>query len=368
MRVLLSTIGSRGEVQPVAALALQLKSSDQEVRVCVPPDFCDWIEGLGIPAIPIGPRIRPTAPSSSGPWDLSSPEGRRQAAEDAVGAQFATLPDAARGCDVVVGCGAVQVAVRSVAELLEIGYVHAEFCPAALPSPHHEPAPWPGWPRDETGCNRELWMADAQRWNDAWGGALNAHRAAAGLAPVEDVRSHVLTDRAWLAADPSLAPWPQPNDPEVIQTGAWILPDERPLSPELESFLAAGEPPVYFGLGSYSGSERMSPPGENVSQAMVAAARALGRRAIISSGWADLTLPDDGTDCTLVGDTNHHALFGRVAAVVHHGGAGTSTAVARAGVPQVLLPSSTTSTTGPGASTSSASGSRTRSGCPPPTR
>ncbi|MEV0087192.1 glycosyltransferase [Saccharopolyspora sp. NPDC050642] len=254
------------------------------------------------------------------------------------GAQFATLPDAARGCDVVVGCGAVQVAVRSVAELLEIGYVHAEFCPAALPSPHHEPAPWPGWPQDETGGNRELWMVDAQRWNDAWGAALNAHRAAAGLAPVEDVRSHVLTDRAWLAADPALAPWPQPDDPEVIQTGAWILPDERPLPAELESFLDAGEPPVYFGLGSYSGSDRMSPTGETVGQVMVAAARALGRRAIISSGWADLTPPDDGTDCILVGDTNHHALFGRVAAVVHHGGAGTSTAVARAGVPQVLLP------------------------------
>ncbi|MEV0702373.1 glycosyltransferase [Saccharopolyspora sp. NPDC050389] len=338
MRVLLSTIGSRGEVQPVTALALRLKASDQEVRVCVPPDFCDWIEGLGIPAIPIGPRMRPTSPSSSGRWNLSSPEGRRQAAEDAVGAQFATLPDAARGCDVVVACGAVQVAARSVAELLGIGHVHAEFCPAALPSPHHNPAPWPGWPQDETGGSRELWMADAQRWNDVWGATLNGHRAAAGLAPIEDVRSHVLTDRAWLAADPALAPWPQPDDPNVIQTGAWILPDERPLPAELESFLDAAEPPVYFGLGSYSGLGNMSPSGESVSQVMVAAARALGRRAIISRGWADLALADDGADCISIGETNHRALFGRVAAIVHHGGAGTTTAAARAGVPQVVLP------------------------------
>ena len=58
MRVLLSTIGSRGDVQPLVALALQLKALGQEVRLCVPPDFRDWIEGLGIPVTPIGPEVR----------------------------------------------------------------------------------------------------------------------------------------------------------------------------------------------------------------------------------------------------------------------------------------------------------------------
>ena len=55
MRVLLSTIGSRGDVQPLVALASELKALGQDVRLCVPPDFRDWIEGMGMPVTPIGP-------------------------------------------------------------------------------------------------------------------------------------------------------------------------------------------------------------------------------------------------------------------------------------------------------------------------
>ena len=58
MRVLLSTIGSRGDVQPLVALASQLRALGQEVRLCVPPDFRDWIDSLGIPVTPIGPELR----------------------------------------------------------------------------------------------------------------------------------------------------------------------------------------------------------------------------------------------------------------------------------------------------------------------
>nr|WP_042181124.1 nucleotide disphospho-sugar-binding domain-containing protein [Kibdelosporangium sp. MJ126-NF4]CEL14823.1 possible glycosyltransferase [Kibdelosporangium sp. MJ126-NF4]CTQ96546.1 possible glycosyltransferase [Kibdelosporangium sp. MJ126-NF4] len=323
MRVLLSTVGSRGEAQPVAALAVRLEALGHQVSVCVSPDFRDWIEELGIPAVSVGPRMRSSA------WDLTTPEGRSRAADEAVAAQFATLPDVARECDVLVGCGAVQVAALSVAELVGIGHVHAEFCPAALPSPHHPPAPWPGWSQDDSGGNEELWAADARRWQDAWGPALNAHRTAAGLAPIDGVRDHVLTDQPWLAADPALSPWP--GESAVVQTGAWILPDERPLPVELADFLDAGEPPVYFGLGSYPGAHR-------ISEVMINAVRAVGRRVIVSRGWADLALADDRADCVSIGEANHQALFRRVAAVVHHGGAGTTTAAAGAGAPQVVIP------------------------------
>ena len=153
-----------------------------------------------------------------------------------------------------------------------------------------------------------------------------------GLAPISDVRSHVFTGRPWLAADPTLAPWPDPADQAVFQTGAWIQPDDRPLLPELETFLDAGEPPVYFGFGS------MRAP-QGLGQVMIHAARALGRRAIVSRGWADLSLPVDGEPgCLAVGEVNQQALFKRVAAVVHHGGAGTTTAAALAGAPQVAIP------------------------------
>jgi vancomycin aglycone glucosyltransferase len=62
--VLLSTIGSRGDVQPVVALAAALRDLGQEPRVCAPPDFGAWIEGLGIGFVPIGPEVRQTAKPS----------------------------------------------------------------------------------------------------------------------------------------------------------------------------------------------------------------------------------------------------------------------------------------------------------------
>ena len=140
MRVLLSTIGSRGEVQPVAALAVRLRALGEEVRVCAPPDFRDWIDTLGIPFVPIGPELRGTGkagPTAARP----SPEQLRQMAEATVAAQFATVPAAAEGCDVLVAGVALQIAARSVAEQMGIPYVYAGYCPITLPSPHHAPPP-----------------------------------------------------------------------------------------------------------------------------------------------------------------------------------------------------------------------------------
>src|SRR5207344_1481268 len=76
----------------------------------------------------------------------------------------------------------------------------------------------------------------------------------------------------------------------------------------------------------------------DVSQAMIKAARAVCRRAIVSRGWAGLTLPDNEPDCLSIEEANLQALFRRVAAVVHHGGAGTTTLAALAGAPQVVVP------------------------------
>ena len=233
-----------------------------------------------------------------------------------------------------MAASALQIAARSVAELMGIRYVFAAYCPIVLPSERHAPPPLPLPPQvaaPPPADNRELWARDARRFTELFGAALNSHRASRGLPPLDDVRTHVFTDHPWLAADPTLAPWPNPEDAAVIQTGAWLWEDDRPLSPELESFLDAGDPPVYFGFGSM----RAQP---SLAAVMVAAARALGRRAILSRGWADLSLADAGPDVLTIGEVNVRALFPRVAAIVHHGGAGTTTAAALAGTPQVVVP------------------------------
>jgi vancomycin aglycone glucosyltransferase len=341
MRALLSTIGSRGDVQPLVALASQLKALGQEVRLCVPPDFKEWIENLGMPVAPIGPEVRKFASASPSatpvPTAPTAPTGAdqmRQAMEDTVATQFETIAAAAQGCDVIVAATALQIAAGSVAEKLGIPYVFAAYCPTVLPSPRHAPIPLRTLgetPAPATADNREIWAKDAQRWNDRWGPVLNSNRALVGLAPVNDVRRYIFTDQPWLAADPTLGPWPDREDQAVFQTGAWILADDRPLSHELEAFLDAGEPPIYFGFGSM-----WAPQG--ISQVIVQTACALGRRAVVFRGWADLSLVDHEPDCLAIGEVNHQALFKRVAAVVHHGGAGTTTTAARAGAPQVVIP------------------------------
>lgn len=354
MRVLLSTgIGSRGDVQPLVALASRLRESGHQTRFCVPPDFRDWVESLGFPVTTIGPQLRgpgstrpstgparvppgpgprPAGPAPQGHATGTAPQRLGQLTEAMMADQFATIAEAARGCDVIVTT-ALQVAARSVAEVLGIRYVFASFCPAFLPSPHHPPPPLAATGRAQplsAAAHQELWDRHADRFNEAFGPALNRFRASAGLGAVEDVRAHVFTGRPWLAADPVLAPWPGAVD-AVWQTGAWVLPDERPLDPALEAFLAAGEPPVYFGFGS------MRMPAE-LAEVVVAAARAAGRRAIIAAGWAELAPPDGENGCLGIGEVNQRALFSRAAAVVHHGGAGTTTAAALAGVPQVIIP------------------------------
>jgi vancomycin aglycone glucosyltransferase len=337
MRVLLSTIGSRGDVQPLVALALELRALGAEVRLCVPPDFQRWLARLGLPSTPIGPELRATARPGAAAAAPTS-EQRRQMIEGTVAAQFETIGAAAEGADLIVGATALQLAAPSIAEHRGIPYVFAAYCPCVLPSPRHAP-PVLGMLGDRPAAGEPdhaaLWAQDAARWNAGWAGVLDARRASLGLAPVGDVRAHVLTSRPWLAADPTLAPWPDDADDAddaVFQTGAWIVPDERPLDPELEAFLDAGEPPIYFGFGS------MRAP-EGVADAMLAAARALGRRAVVLRGWA-LLAPTGGVppDCVVVGEVNQQALFRRVAAVVHHGGAGTTTAAALAGAPQVVVP------------------------------
>lgn len=336
MRVLLSTIGSRGDVQPLVALASQLRTLGQDVHLCVPPDFCEWIAGLGMRVTPIGPELRTltaaTPRPGSGP---PTAEQRRQMAEATVATQFQTVSAAAEGCDAIVAATALQIAARSVAELKKVPYVFVAYSPNVLPSAHHAPPPLPPIPGQlpplSDTSNSELWARDAERFTALFGAALNSYRGSLGLPPVSDVRGHVFGERAWLAADPTLAPWPDSSNAPVFQSGAWILPDERPLPRELEAFLDAGEPPVYFGFGS------MRAP-QDAATVIAGAARALGRRAIVSSGWADLSLSEGHADCLVIGEVNQQAIFPRVAAVVHHGGAGTTTAATMSGAPQVIVP------------------------------
>ncbi|MFG3226931.1 glycosyltransferase [Kitasatospora sp. NPDC048194] len=333
MRVLLTSWGSRGDVEPLAALAVELQRLGAEAAVCVPPDedFAALLERVGVPLVPLGPTVKSIVANPKPPTG----EDAFRLAPALVAARFETLTAAAAdGCDAVLATGLMPAGARDVAEKLGVPYVFACFHTLGIPSQHHRPGRRPGPPLSEGETDlRVLWKEDGERVNGLYAEALNRGRAAIGLPPVGNVREHVFGERPWLAADAVLCPSAGMTDLDLLQTGAWILPDGRPLPAELEAFLAAGEPPVYVGFGSMA-----SYAPKDVARVAIEASRAHGRRVVVGSGWAGLGSVDDGGDCFVVGEVNQQALFRRVAAVVHHGGAGTTTTASRAGAPQVVVP------------------------------
>lgn len=335
MRVLLSTYGSRGDVEPMVALAVALQALGVEAVVSAPPDqeFADLTARAGVPLAPAFMPIRQWVSERAKP---SSTADFHKLASDMMAAQFGATSAAAEGGDAIVATGLFPSAsaARSVAELAGLAYRHVTFCPLFLPSHHHRPFPYPGHPPPPDVTDyRELWDFNARTMNALFGEALRAHRSAVGLPSVDNARDHIFTDRPFLASDPVLWPWQTTELCDAVQTGAWILPDERPLPAELLAFLEAGEPPIYVGFGSmFMQSAR------DAARVAIEAVRAQGRRAVILQGWADLALSEDQGDCFITGDVNQQALFPRMAAVMHHGGAGTTTAATRAGAPQVIVP------------------------------
>ncbi len=127
--------------------------------------------------------------------------------------------------------------------------------------------------------------------------------------------------------------FPRPTDwpPWHHLTGFWFLDVDEPLPADVESFLAADPPPVYVGFGSMVHDD----PEWTAAQVVDAVGR-LGRRAIVVGNG--LRVRGNPQGVLVVDDVDHARLFPRVAAVVHHGGAGTTAAALRAGVPQVVVP------------------------------
>ncbi|MDG4824599.1 glycosyltransferase [Asanoa sp. WMMD1127] len=325
MRVVLSTFDSRGGVEPYAALARKLRELGAEAVVCAPPDCADRLAEVGVPFTPIGDPVRTLV-------HTTPPPSVAEVAAKLIATQFDALAKAAEGCDVIVGSGVLPAAAgaRSVADLLGVPSVHVTYCPIFLPSPHHRPQPLPGLPVSADVTDpAALEQLSIDNYNAFLREPLNAARLGAGLPPVDNVRDYIHTARPWLAADPVLAPWPG-DGVDVLQTGAWVAPDERPLPADLAAFLADGPPPVYVSFGSM-----VAPDG--IAGLAIEAIRAQGRRVIVGRGWAELDGVDDRPDCLVVGEVNQQQLFRRVAAVVHHGGAGTTTTATLAGAPQVVV-------------------------------
>lgn len=313
------------------ALAEALRARSHDVSFVTPSNFVESIAELGFRATGDGIDIARMMQTHGG--DLSSLRWQaRYVADIMIPRLFEATARVSEGVDLIVGAG-VQLAAASVAEWRRIPYVNVTFCPCAIPS-----GAWPP-PLIRTQSlpepvNRALWALVLRLAGRSIAPPIAAGRSRLGLPRIDHPFKQLTNVPTLVAADRDLAPLDPEAPANVTGTDAWIAREPTELHPRLPAFLAMNPAPIYAGFGSM-----VSRDPEALRRSVIEAARALGRPLILAGGWASLDRhPADADDVLAVPSVPHTAVFPRVAAVVHHGGAGTTTAAARAGVPQVVIP------------------------------
>ena len=330
MKVCIIASGTRGDVQPALALGLALVRAGHEVRFAGAPEDGPWVQSRGLEFMPVGDSIRGFVekhPRLDRPMDSIRLLGflDRQAER-----LFRELPEVMHGADLAVAYF-INHAAQSVAEALGLPCLTLATFPQMLPSAEYPPVIVKNQ-RLPRGLNRPAWTVTMAVNDFAFLGTINRYRRGLGLGRIQNFWDHALGRLTILATDPLLSPMPPDIQRPYRQVGHLPLKDGPGLEAPLEEFLARGGPVVYVGFGS------MPEQGRNIWAAVLAAVRSLGLRAVLSGGGSGMPEIEPAADVMVAEDVDHAALFPRLAAVVHHGGSGTTATAARAGAPQVIVP------------------------------
>jgi sterol 3beta-glucosyltransferase len=352
VRVALLTAGSRGDVQPFVTLARALRLAGHDATVAGPPEGAALAAPYGVPYAAAGADYQALLATDEGRALLGNPLRAarvwRTLVEPTVRATLDGAWAAAQGADVLVVhpkvLGAPDIAERLGARAFVATPVPLLAPTGAFPAPGtttRDLGPW---------LNRRSYalVAAAAR---PFAGLLRRWRAEVlGLAPRPPGAGPYRLGGAPLpvlqAFSAHVVPPPSDWPAWAPVTGFWFDEDVGAPAPaggagwspprELLAFLAAGEPPVYVGFGSMVGRDP-----EAATRLVVEAVRRAGVRAVIAAGWGGLSV-EVGRAVSdrlhLIDGASHGWLFPRVAAVVHHGGAGTTAAGLRAGRPTVICP------------------------------
>lgn len=334
LKIALTAIGTRGDVQPVVALAQTLRQRGHTVRIGAPPDFGEWVTGMGFEFVPVGVDMRVYMREHP---DLltGSPLRIMKSAQaffwQEVPAHVRDMTPLIEWCD-VVAMGGLGITALHLAEHLHRPSLTLIYSTCMLQSDSHAP---PNIPRHDLPrwLNRMLWSINRLASDWIAGRPINQARAAMGL-PAVSIREHLMTHGTRVvAADPHLFPH-DPSWGAAVQPANFIqFDDPTALDPALQAWIDEGEPPVFVGFGSMSGQEM-----QHVDQVLREALGGLGRRCLIGAGWAQLGASGLPAGWRVVNEAPHALLFPQMAAVVHHGGSGTTANALRAGVPQLILP------------------------------
>jgi UDP:flavonoid glycosyltransferase YjiC (YdhE family) len=346
MRVTIIGVGSRGDVQPYVALGRGLRRAGHEVTVATHETFREFVTGHGLAFAPVAgdPRAMVAAADrwiASGRNRHALPVAREllRRVRPLLTEWLSDFWRVAQGSDVLV-FSPVATPAWSVAERLGIPGVAAYLQPLHR-TRHFAAVGVPSSVSLGSGFNvathvltqQLMWLPVRQQIN-AWRRDTLGLPSVRGGGPLSPTRRVPLFPTMY-AFSPRVVPKPSDWDLAIRLTGYWVLaPDSawRP-PPELEAFLAAGPPPVSIGFGS------MTPASAgHLTAIAVEALAASGQRGVLLGGWGTFGEGALPSSVIAVRDVPHEWLLPRMRAIVHHGGAGTTGAALRAGVPSIVVP------------------------------
>ena len=334
MRIAVVAFDTRGGIEPYVALGVGLRHAGHDVRILAPEDAAPMVAAAGLPLAPLTANVADAVRASGGVTERGTVASQRLAVRE-MGSRIAGWTREALaamdGVDLAVGGVGGMVVGAAPAERLGVPFVPAHLQPIGAPTGAYRGVlvPTPGWlgaPGRRLGhhlTELALWMP--------FRGAMAAARRELGLSG----RARATDGQPVLYGfSPHVVPVP-PGDPPRHVTGYWRLPPGPGFNPPagLETFLAGPGPVVSIGFGSMASGDPAA------LHALVGeAVRRSGVRAVLVAGWGGLGAVPGSGELFSVDAVPYDWLFPRVAAAVHHGGAGTTGEAIRAGAPEIVVP------------------------------
>ena len=343
MKFVMASYGTRGDVEPCVAVGRELLRRGHEVRMAVPPDQIGFTESAGLVGVAYGLNTRVWLDVHRDFWtrffrnfwnipyvirlwrELWEPYN--QCVEEI----SPTLTSLAAGADLLFTGLLFEQQAVNVAEYRGIPLATHHIFPVRAKGYF---VPTLSAPLRRSAMTLFWWVS--RRIGKK---AADAHRRELGLPKATGPLSRRIVERGWLEIQaydevccPGLAAkWAKWKSQRPF-VGALTMESPTDSDEEIASWIAAGTPPIYFGFGS------IPVPSPDDMLAMIGAVCAqLGERALVCSGWSDFSHVPHLEHVKVVGAVNHAATFPACRAVVHHGGAGSTAAGLRAGVPTLIL-------------------------------
>lgn len=344
MRITLFAAGSRGDIQPCMALSKGLREAGYGVHLAAPQDFAAFARQHGVDFRPLrgdvqqimasdeGRRLMATA----GANPLRTMRAMRKLVAPVILGMAADACAASRDADALLCLGVLSAFGHTIAEALRLPLIQIEPTPL-LPTRAFAAPSWPvqrNWGRLHNTLSGVLMLEAVWWWYRPF---VDAFRRGLGLPAYGPARFLRGLQRTPLLGLYSPTVIPHPADwPDSVQVTGYLFLDAEggwQPPPALAAFLAAGPPPVYIGFGSMAGREP-----EQLAGLVLAALAQCGQRGVLLTGWGGLAATAVPDRVFVLDAAPHGWLFPQMAAVVHHGGAGTTAEGLRAGVPNVIVP------------------------------